>query len=64
MDEHKLKIINICKNLTMSIKNAKKRHSLEGISGLSTNPSASASGLLVKLKHLMKENNLTQEDLK
>ena len=31
MDEHKLKIINICKNLTMSIKNAKKRHSLEDI---------------------------------
>jgi len=62
-DKLKTKVLEICKNLTRSIKSAKKRHTLKGLSGLSTNPSATASGLQNKLDQIMTENNLSKKDL-
>jgi hypothetical protein len=59
----KIKAIEICKNLQMSIKNAAKRMAFKYKKGVGTNPSAQKSALKRKQDYIMKQYNLTENDL-
>ena len=63
-EEQKKRIIDIIKNLNQSIKKADQRPIVAFKNNLTTPPSAQAASLKRKRDSLMKQYEITKEDLK